>query len=137
MKTRILIFSTLAALFMAACEKDDNNNQAPLEDTEAPVITIIEPDTSTHVMGGMAMPIKVQVTDNDEVHEIHLNVVNTTNGNDSIMMHVHQHSHGKTAMMDTSFVVPMKHHQDYEIRVRASDHSMNESNKTVHRHVHM
>ncbi|MGB0176866.1 MAG: hypothetical protein ACPF9D_06855 [Owenweeksia sp.] len=137
MKIKILTFSILATLLIAACEKDDSHDHNPETDTEAPVITFLAPDSATNYMSGMTMPISVKVEDNDEIHEVHLNVVNASR-NDSVMLHVHKHSHGQVVMLDTSFTVPnLGMHQDYEIRVTASDHNSNQSNKTVHKHVHM
>ncbi|HBF21591.1 MAG: hypothetical protein CMI36_08820 [Owenweeksia sp.] len=138
MKSKILITSILSILLTAACKKDTKEgNHKPETDTEAPLITFLAPDTATHYLSGSTMPISVKVEDNDEIHEIHLNVVNTSR-NDSVMLHVHQHSHGQVAMLDTSFFIPdLGMHQDYELRVTASDHNSNESEKTLHKHIHM
>ncbi len=140
MKSKILIISTLAFLFLStiACEKDENDStNEPATDTTAPLITILLPDTATQYISGMKMPISIKAEDNDEMHELHLNVVNTTQ-KDSVMLHVHKHSHAQVALMDTAFIIPdLGMHQDYEIRVTASDHNANESTKTVHKHVHM
>lgn len=133
-------FLTLAAfaLLLSSCEKKDDDNTTntdPKVDTQAPEITFISPDDATEYKSGMRMPIKFTVTENDELHEIHLTVTNKTEN--STLMHMHMHRHDQTVTIDTAIVIPAVHHTDIEVKAEASDHSGNTSEKSITKHIHM
>lgn len=138
MKTRLVTLFIAAVLF-TACEKDDDPTlSAPQMDTEKPKITLVTPNDSTHAMGGMAMSIVANISDNDELHEYHLSVENVTDpANPNEILHIHKHEHGQNAVIDTSVVISSSHHQDYHITIEASDHNNNTETLVYHKHVHM
>ncbi len=135
MKIKFLTLAALAILF-TSCEKDDKpTTEDPKVDKEAPVITFLAPDTTSY-MSGMTMPIKFTVTDNDELHEIHLSVTNITDAKE--LLHFEMHQHGQSATIDTSLVIPAGGmHREFEIKAEASDHNGNESEKSITKHIHM
>ncbi len=131
MKNAIL-FPALMALVLCSCEKEEDDNT----DKEAPKITIIAPTDSSQAMSGMPMHIMASVSDNEQLHEIHVEAYNSTQ--DSVMLHLHMHEHGQSVMVDTSFIIPdFGEHQDYVITVEARDHAGNTTKETRNKHVHL
>lgn len=131
MKTKIISLS-LMAISLAACNKEDD----PKEDKQAPTVTILAPDDTTAYMSGMTMPLKAEISDNDELHEVSLEVTDLTDTVELFHMHVHEDS--QNAILDTSIVIPAGPvHRDLEIKFTASDHNGNESEAIRMKHIHM
>ena len=154
MKKQFLIIIILVfgiSLFTTSCKKKGCTNETALNydadakkdddscefgDTTKPVITIMEPTESMyHLMNGSAtIPIKVEASDDDELHSLIVSLKNTGSGDEEI--HLHLHPDAATASIDTSFTGTVAH-QDYELTVTAEDHSGNKSEAMKHTHIHM
>ena len=71
----ILFLTTL--VFLATCSKKSGDS----EDTSPPVITIVSPLNNQVFTAGQTIQITVNASDNDKVTELHIQVINKTNGN--------------------------------------------------------
>ncbi len=138
MKNPILILSLLAFAFTACSKDDDDNNDDPQTDKIAPVIVITmpQPDSVKMYHSGETMPIQAAITENDELHEVEVEVYNVSANQEVFHMHMHEHSQSLT--IDTSVVIPTGiMHTDFELKIKASDHSGNEAVASITKHVHM
>ena len=71
----VLFFTSL--VFLASCSKKSGDS----EDTTPPVVTIVSPLNNQVFTAGQTIQITVNASDNDKVTELHIQVINKTNGN--------------------------------------------------------
>lgn len=109
----ILVFSVAC---LAACKKDGG-------DSEKPVINVTSPAANQQFTAGQTVNVVATITDNDELHEVHLTVVNKTPSAE--VVHFHNHVDVKSYSMNESFVVAAG--VTYNIKVEADDHAGNHS----------
>ncbi|HYC28173.1 MAG TPA: DUF4625 domain-containing protein, partial [Chitinophagaceae bacterium] len=107
----------------AACKKDKGDNQEPMIDVTSPL-------GNQQINGGQTVSVNATITDNDELHEVHLTVINTTT--QAEVVHFHNHVDVQTYNLNETFVAAAG--VTYEIKVEADDHSGNhaEVEFTIH-----
>lgn len=124
MRFQFLIIILLSIVFIS-CEKDD----ADKVDTEQPVVKILAPDTTIY-SSGMNLPVIAKITENDQLHEITVQITNLTQS--EIVFRTHTHNHSRSTVYETSMLLPnVGSKQLYEIVVSATDHVGNEASDTV------
>lgn len=129
----ILLLTSLT-LFIA-CDENDDPNQT---DTEAPVINIMSPTATSMYMSGDSAHIHVVISDNDELHEYSAVIERTHMGNTVEVWSDSGHEHTEQKMIHADYVIDVPGmHNDFTLRVTASDHSGNETSEEVSWHVHM
>jgi hypothetical protein len=118
-----VIAATIALASISSCKKD--------EDTEKPVITLEEPMMNDTISLALedSIHIEFSVSDNDELHEVSVNITNSGGTNvytnsehvDASVYSFHEHFHptGITG------VAP------FTLKIDASDHTENAESKTV------
>src|SRR5689334_1494072 len=72
----------LAALFFVGCSSDG-------VDDEKPVITITSPTNSQTFTAGQTVNVVAAISDNDELHMIHLHVINLATGDHAVLFEEH------------------------------------------------
>ncbi|MCU7549565.1 Ig-like domain-containing protein [Chitinophagaceae bacterium LB-8] len=113
------ILLSLLILCIVSCSKN--------KDEEAPVITISSPTNNQSFAAGQTVNVSATVTDNVELHEVHLFVTNNATGHE--VVHFEQHADAKTLNIDKSFTAQTG--ITYRIRVEADDHAGNGSEAQV------
>lgn len=119
---RLLILA-LSIACLASCKKDKGDN-------EEPTINVTSPLGNQQITGGQTVSVNATISDNEELHEIHLFVINTTT--DAEVVHYANHVDVKTFDLSQTFVATSG--VTYEIRVEAEDHAGNHAQVefTVH-----
>jgi len=120
----IVVFSFL--LIFAACEKETT--------PPSPTVHVHQPTAGTTYNSGDTVWIEAHYTDEDELHECHLDVKNTTS--DTTFLHVHAHSHGTSYEIDTFVVVTASMHSDFQLTAMGTNHNSLSTTETVDFHVH-
>ncbi|HVG41222.1 MAG TPA: Ig-like domain-containing protein [Chitinophagaceae bacterium] len=109
-----LFIPLLAILVVSSCSKENVDDQRP-------VITITSPQNGQVFTTGQTVTVVANVSENDEIHGVHLHVINLKNGDHTIMFE--DHPDAKTYTLNKTFVVQAG--VDYDITVEADDHSGN------------
>ncbi len=104
----------LAALFFVGCNSDS-------VDEEDPVITITSPTNSQSFTAGQMVNVVAAISDNDELHMVHLHVINLATGDHAILFE--EHPDAKTYSLNKTFTVQAG--VTYDITIEADDHSGN------------
>lgn len=107
--------AAISVLCFAACKKSSS------ADETKPVISITSPMANQQFNAGAAVNIKATITDNNELHSVHLIVINKTTNYEVI--HFMDHTDTKTYQLDKSFIAAAA--TTYMIQVSAEDHSAN------------
>jgi len=132
MKSISKIIGIVALVAMVSCGKNK-------VDETVPMITILEPTAMMYTIDStqtsVEIPISVTITDNVDLHDVHVEIMNTTDNTE--VFHVHAHSHETTYSLDTTITVSYSVMKDHSLDVIASDHSGNESKEHKHFHVHV
>jgi len=110
MKRQILLMVS-AVIILAACKKDSGDN-------EKPVINITSPMANEQFTAGETVNLQGSVTDNDELHEVHIFVTNKSTGAD--LIHMAEHVDVKEYPINEVFIVQAG--VTYTIKVEAHDH---------------
>lgn len=112
------VFTILLLSFLLGCKKSDET---------APSITVLSPNQGQVFTGGQTVAIKASVSDNNELHMVHVTVLdNTTNGH---LVHTEQHPDAKSFDVNESFVPQAG--RSYTIEIEASDHDENTTKKEL------
>jgi len=104
----------LALISLIACTKNGG-------DTEKPVIILNTPTGNQQFTGGQVVNITGVVTDNDEIHHVHVIVTNKTNSAE--ILHSEDHADSKTYNINKSFTAQSG--ITYKIHIEADDHAGN------------
>jgi hypothetical protein len=112
MKQVLMVFMVMATL--SACKKEGG-------DSERPVISVTSPMANQQFTAGQSVNIVASVTDNDELHEVYLTVVNKTTNAE--VVHFHNHLDLKSYDLNQSFIAAGN--TGYRIKVEAEDHTGN------------
>jgi hypothetical protein len=108
MKIPVLI---IALICLAACKKNSG-------DTTKPLIQISSPTPNQQFTAFSTVTISGTVTDDDQIHEVHVEVVNKNNS--TAVIHFMEHVDAKTYNIQQAFVVQAG--ITYKIHVEAHDH---------------
>jgi len=112
-------FLFIASLsLLAACGKSDS---------EQPVITINSPQNGQSFSNGQTVTISAAISDNEELHDVQLTVINNSNGNH--ILHEEYHPDAKTYTISKTFVAQTG--GVYRIEVMAGDHAENHTMTNV------
>ncbi len=129
-KINYILFITLGITFFAC---DDDSNQTTT-DRQAPVIQIISPQDGDTFHNNHSLKITALITENDELHTYGFELRNTTL--DSIIASDSKHNHGKEIELDTTVVINVSDHSNFELTVSADDHNNNSATETIDFHIH-
>lgn len=105
------------------------------EENQAPVVTIISPKASNNpFMSGNSVNIHIEFTDDDELHEMSIEVVREHDGAIVYESHPHQHATAFTFNIDTVLTTAM--HSDFTITAIGTDHDdlITTVTETIHMH---
>ena len=105
------IVAALALVFLFSCNKDAG-------DTQKPVLVLNTPTGNQTFPGGTVVTISGMASDNDELHEVHVYVINKNT--DSEILHFHEHADAKTYNFTQTFTAQAG--VTYKIKVEADDH---------------
>ena len=104
------------AVLLCSCTKDAG-------DTSRPVIALTSPTDHQTFAAGQTVTISATITDNDELHEVHLYVRNKATGAE--VLHLEEHTDLKTYNLLKTFAVQAG--VTYKIELEANDHGDNEA----------
>src|SRR5690349_4667452 len=90
-------------------------------DDELPVVKLTSPTDGQVINAGTSVRVAASISDNDELHMVHLHVINLTTGAHAILFE--EHPDAKTYALDQSFTVQAG--VTYDITIEADDHSGN------------
>ena len=110
----LFVFSAL----LVSCKKSDNHS---------PTITITSPADNQSFTAGQKVRITANVTDNSEIHMVHLRVDNLTTNQEFI--HIEEHVDVASYNFDTSFVTSAA--SNYKIEVEATNHTNGDAIKDI------
>ena len=101
----------LALSCILACSKDEG-------DTSKPVITLNSPTANQQFAALSTVTISGTVADDDEIHEVHIEVTNKTNS--TAVLHVQEHVDANSYNINEGFTVQAG--ITYKIHIEAHDH---------------
>lgn len=123
----ILTIAAIAAATLSSCTKTEEN--------EAPTVTILSPKAENNpYMSGTSMNIQVEFSDDEELHELSIEVVRAHDGAE--VFHAHPHSHTKTYTFNVDTVLTTTMHSDFTITATGTDHDdkITTVTETIHMH---
>lgn len=112
---RILVILTV--VLYTGCSKSTGDSMKPVIDLQPPTV-------GTTTGGSKYIAVVATVNDDDEIHEVHLDVTNQSSGE---VMHYHYHPDASTFVVNEQ--VSAASGAAYKIKVEADDHSGNSSEK--------
>ncbi len=131
MKSQRIILHTFLPLsaILWSCKKEDK----PQEDRTKPTISVVSPANNTMFMNGDAIHIKVNITDNDELHDCTVQLKNLTAN--TTLIDIEKDVDEATFAVDTTYSVNVTAYNDFLLTVTASDRAENADTVRVHFHV--
>ena len=108
------------AISLNACKKEEET-----ADTTAPEITINSPLKNGSYTSGDMVHIEVDVTDNDEIHEIEAFFTATHMGMKDTVWQEHYHPDAASFSIEEHYTIGTVMHTDFMLTVVATDHSGN------------
>ncbi|MFL5786538.1 MAG: Ig-like domain-containing protein [Flavisolibacter sp.] len=112
------LYIFLIIVIVAGCKKSDN---------QVPTITISSPLDNQSFTAGQKVHVLANVTDNSEIHMVHLRVEDLTTNQEII--HIEDHVDVASFNFDTSFIANAA--TNYKIEVEANNHSGNDAIKDI------
>ena len=127
----ITIFLMLTFLIIG-CKKDES---IPKEN--GPTINIISPTSEDMPATGSIVEINAAITDDDEVHDVTINITNDYSTEPASIEIIFDHIHNTVFNVDTSFIanIPSEEMANYTIQISAEDMSGNSNSESVTFHV--
>ena len=111
-----IILTAFVAAFLYACSKD-------VGDAAAPKINLASPANQQTFAAGQVATVAATITDDNEVHQVHLYVANKATGAE--LVHFEEHTDLKTYNLQKTFTV--QEGVAYTIKLEATDHAENKS----------
>ena len=111
-----ILYTACIAAFLCSCKKDAG-------DTSRPVIALSSPTDHQTFTAGQTVTISATITDNDELHEVHLYVRNKATGTE--VLHLEEHTDMKAYNLLKTFTAQAG--ITYKIELEANDHGDNEA----------
>jgi hypothetical protein len=106
-----LFVIAIALICVVACKKDSG-------DTQKPVIVLNSPTGNQQFPAFSTVTISGTIADNDEIHEVHVEVINMNTSTE--IVHVHDHVDAKSYNINQVFTAQAA--TTYKIHVEADDH---------------
>lgn len=102
-----------------------------------PEINIISPSSNDMPPTGSLVEINASVTDDDEVHDVTINITSDFSSNPASIEMFFDHIHNTAYNIDTSFVadIPLGAMANYTVQISAEDMLGNSNSKSVTFHV--
>jgi len=108
------LFLLFVPFLVASCSPDSVDDQLP-------VVTLTSPTNGQVVTAGSTVKVVAAISDNDELHMVHLHVINLTTGAHALLFE--EHPDAKTYALDQSFTAQAG--VTYDISIESDDHSGN------------
>lgn len=126
MKSKFTIIFPLLTLTLISCDKNDDSKI----DSESPVISILAPVNSIVYKSNTNLPVKAQIVENDQLHEIRVEIYNI--GDSTLVFSTHIHKHSRNVIYETSMFLPeLDSVEQYEVKLLASDHVGNTGEESI------
>lgn len=120
----------LVSSYLSACNKDHDLHGDAVEDTVAPIVTIVTPVIHDSIRVGEALKLKASVVENDQLHQYGYWVRNKANGDEYASFSKHQHL--GLVNIDTSLALTkLTSGTTLAVQVYATDHNGNDKANTV------
>lgn len=110
------LYGIFLIALLCACKKEAG-------DTSRPVIALTSPTDHQTFAAGQTVTISATITDNDELHEVHLYVKNKSTGAE--VLHLEEHTDVKSYTLLKTFTAQVG--ITYKIELEANDHGENEA----------
>ena len=129
---RIATTFLILAFLIVGCKKEESN---PTEN--GPAINIISPTSQDIPTTGSIVEINAAITDDDDVHDVTINITNDYSTEPASIEIIFDHIHHTIFNVDTSFVadIPSGSMANYTIQISAEDISGNSNSASVTFHV--
>ena len=115
--------TTLFLLVLFSCKKDD----AAPADSQVPVILLTTPSNAQVFSPGQAVTIKANISDNQKIREVHLEIINTTTG--AFITHEHFTPVNNEYMLNRTFTAQAS--AAYRIKIEAEDLQQNKAKAEI------
>ena len=99
-----------------------------------PTVEILSPEEGATIMGGGETRIQVTISDEDELHDYEITIMNTTTNKE--VFYYDGHEHTQNLMIDTTVTLDVTEHSDMTLTVMASNHGGGETTQAVSFHHH-
>ena len=128
---RIDFIFILLSFLVIACTPSETDIE------NGPEINIISPSSNDMPPTGSLVEINASVTDDDEVHDVTINITSDFSSNPASIEMFFDHIHNTAYNIDTSFVadIPLGAMANYTVQISAEDMLGNSNSKSVTFHV--
>ena len=106
----------LLVVVIVACKKSSG-------DSTKPVINVTSPNANQVFNAGQVIPISATISDNSELHEVSLEIVNK--GTSAVLIHNHYHVDVMTYNLNDTYTAGAG--ITYKMKIEAMDHSGNKA----------
>ena len=122
----------ILTFLIIGCKKDESS---PIENR--PAINIISPTSQDMPTTGSIVEINAAITDDDEVHDVTINITSDYSTDPASIEIIFDHIHNSVFNVDTSFIadIPSGSMANYTIQISAEDMSGNSNSESVTFHV--
>ena len=129
---RIATIFLMISFLIFGCKKEEAN---PIEN--GPAINIISPTSQAMPTTGSIVEINATITDNDEIHDVIINITSDYSANPESIEMIFDHIHKTVFNVDTLFIadIPSGSMANYTIQVSAEDMSGNNNSESLTFHV--
>ena len=115
--------AALLMLFLFSCKKDD----AAPADSQVPVILLTTPSNAQTFASGQTVTIKANISDNQRIREVHLEIINTTTG--AFITHEHYAPENGDFLLNRTFTAQAS--AAYKIKIEAEDMQQNKAKAEI------
>ena len=118
----------ILTFLIIGCKKDESS---PIEN--GPAINIISPTSQDMPTTGSIVEINAAITDDDEVHDVTINITSDYSTDPASIEIIFDHIHNSVFNVDTSFIadIPSGSMANYTIQISAEDMSGNSNSESV------
>ena len=129
---RIATLFLILSFLIFGCKKEEANL---IEN--GPAINIISPTAQDMPTTGSIVEINATITDNDEIHDVTINITSDYSANPESIEMIFDHIHKTVFNVDTSFIadIPSGSMANYTIQLSAEDMSGNTNSESLTFHV--
>ena len=122
----------ILTFLIIGCKKEESS---PTEN--GPTINIISPTSQDMPATGSIVEINADITDDDEVHDVTINITSDYSTDPASIEIIFDHIHNTVFNVDTSFIadIPSGSMANYTIQISAEDISGNSNSESVTFHV--
>ena len=127
----------ILTFLIIGCKKEESSPEESSLTENGPTINIISPTSQDMPATGSIVEINAAITDDDEVHDVTINITSDYSTDPESIEIIFDHIHNTVFNVDTSFIadIPSGSMANYTIQISAEDMSGNSNSESVTFHV--